>query len=40
MCTKNYDLMMYDLWDMVHHRQTDGCKKWHVGVGAQPKNME
>ena len=39
MCTKNYDQMMYGSWDMVCNRQTDGWKKWHIEVGAQPKNQ-
>ena len=42
MCTKNYDQMMYGSWDMVCDRQMDrqkgGQKKWHVEVGAPPKN--
>ena len=39
MCTKNYDQMMYSSWDMVHNRQMDGQKKWHIEVGAPPKNL-
>ena len=36
--TKNYDKMMYGSWDMVCDgwTRTDGRKKWHVDVGAQP----
>ena len=38
MCTKNYDQMIYGSRD----RQTDGWtvrqKKWHIEVGAPPKN--
>ena len=43
MCTKNYDQMMYDSWDMVCDRRTDrqmdGRKKWHIEVGAPPKQL-
>ena len=35
---KNYDQMMYSSWDMVRDRQMDGQKKWHIEVGAPPKN--
>ena len=38
MCTKNDDQMMYGSWDMVHDGRTDGRKKWHIQVGAPPKN--
>ena len=42
MCNKNYDQMMYGSWDMVCNRQTggrtDGQKKWHIELGAPPKN--
>ena len=42
-CTKNYDQMMYDSWDMVYDRRTDrqmdGRKKWHIEVGAPPKQL-
>ena len=38
-CTKNYDQMMYGSWDMVHDRQTDRRKKWHIEVGAPTKNQ-
>ena len=34
MCTKNYDQMMYGPWDMVHNRQMDKWKKWHIEVSA------
>ena len=36
-CTKNCDEIMYGSWDMVHDRQIDGQKQWHIEVGAQPK---
>ena len=47
MCTKNYDHMMYGSWDMVPEMGwmdglTEGRtdkKKWHVEVGAPPKNI-
>ena len=39
MCTKNNDQMMYGSWDMVHNRWTDRVKKWHIEVGAPPKNL-
>ena len=39
MCTKNYDQIMYCSWDMMCNRQTDGQKKWHIEVGAPPKNI-
>ena len=47
MCTKNYDHMMYGSWNMVPEmgwmdRLTEGGtgkKKWHVEVGAPPKNI-
>ena len=42
MCIKNYDQMMYGYWDMVCNRQmdrlTDRQKKWHIEMGAPPKN--
>ena len=42
-CSKNYDQMMYSSWDMVHDRWTDRQtvrrKKWHIEVGAPPKNV-
>ena len=42
MCTENYDLMMCSSWDMVHDWHTDRWmdrqKKWHIDVGAPPKN--
>ena len=31
---------MYGSWDIVHDRQTDGWKKWHIEVGAQPKKWK
>ena len=41
--TKNYDQMMYSSWDIVHDGQTDRWtdrqKKWHIEVGAPPKNL-
>ena len=41
-CTKNYDQMMYGSWVMLCDRwtdgQIDGWKKWHIEVGAPPKN--
>ena len=45
-CTKNYDQMMHDSWDIVHDGQmdrwmdgwTDGQKKWDIEVGAPTKN--
>ena len=48
MCTKNYDQIMYGSWNMVHDGQTDGWtyghidrqKKWHIEVGALPKNWK
>ena len=48
MCTKNYNEMMYGSWDMVCDTQTDrgteggtyGWKKWHIEVGAPPKNQQ
>ena len=48
MCTKNYDQMMYGFWNMVREGQTgiqtdgrtDRRKKWHIEVGAPPKNPE
>ena len=39
MCTKNYDHMMYDSWDMERDGQTnkegetEGQEKWHIEVG-------
>ena len=43
MCTQNDDQMMYDSWDIVRDertdRRTDGQKKWHIEVGAPPKNL-
>ena len=39
MCSKNYGQMMYSSWDMVRDRRTDGWKKWHIEVGAPPKNL-
>ena len=39
MCTKNYDQMMYDSQEMVRDGRTDGRNKWHIEVGAPPKNM-
>ena len=42
MCAKNYDHMMYSSQDIVPNRwidrQTNGQKKWHIEVGAPPKN--
>ena len=41
MCTTNYGHMMYSSWDMVCDRWTDRQtekKKWHIEVGAPPKN--
>ena len=46
MCTKTYDQMMYNSWDIMLDRRTDGWmdrwmdgqKKWHREVGAPPKN--
>ena len=41
MCTINYDQKMYSSWDMVQQtdrRGTDGRTKWHMEVGAPPKN--
>ena len=29
---------MYSFWDLVHDRWTDRQKKWHIEVGAPPKN--
>ena len=40
MSTKNYGKMMYGSWDMVCNREMDRRKKWHIEVGAQPKNVE
>ena len=44
MCTKNYDEMKYDSWDMVRDGRTDGRtdgrKKWQVEVGAPPKKYK
>ena len=38
-CVPNYDQIMYGSWDMVCNRQTGGWqKKWHMEVGAPPKN--
>ena len=38
-CTKNYDHMMHDgLTDVWMDRLTDRQKKWHIEVGAPPKN--
>ena len=37
MCTKNYNQMINSFRDMV---QTDQWKKWHIEVGAPPKNRE
>ena len=39
MCTKHYDQMMYDSWDMLHDGQQDGWKKWHTEVGAPPNKL-
>ena len=47
MCTKNYDHMMQGSWDKVHEgrsdrqtdERTDRRKKWHIEVGAPPKNV-
>lgn len=44
--TENYDLMTYGSGKMVHDRQTDSWTdkqmnrqmKWHITVGAPPKN--
>ena len=36
--TKNYDQKVYGSWDMLRDRRTDGRKKWHIEVGAPPKN--
>ena len=42
MYSKNYDQMMYNSWNTVHNGRTDGrtdrWKKWHMEVGAPPKN--
>ena len=38
MCTKNYDQVMYGSWEMVCKGWADGQKKWHIEVGAPPKN--
>ena len=38
MYTKNYNQMMCDSWDMVHNEWMNGQKKWHIEVGAPPKN--
>ena len=40
---QKYDNMMYGSWDMVCNGrrtdgQTNGQKKWHIEVGALPKN--
>ena len=44
MCNKNYDQMVYGSWDILRNRrtdgQTDGWKKWHIEVGAPPKNID
>ena len=39
MCTKNYGQMMYGalIW-CATDRWTGGWKKWHIEVGAPPKN--
>ena len=49
-CTKNYHQTIYSSWDMLRNGQTDGQtnrrtdgwtdgrKKWHIEVGAPPKN--
>ena len=37
MRTKSDDHMMYDSWDMVRDRWSDG-QKWHKEVGAPSKN--
>ena len=31
-------IMIYGFWDMLCDRQMDGQKKWHIEVGAPPKN--
>ena len=33
-----YNQMMYGSWDMVPDGRTDRRKKWHIEVGAPPKN--
>ena len=40
MTTKNNDHMMYSSWDMVRSGWTDGRKRWHIEVGALPKNIK
>ena len=44
MCAKNYDQMLYGSWDVVRDGWTDGQtdrqKKWHIEVGAPPKNYQ
>ena len=43
-CTKNYDQMMYCSWDLVRDGwmggRMDRWKKWHVALGAPPKNSD
>ena len=43
MCPKNYDQMMYGSWDILcdgwTDRWMDRWKKWHIEVGAPPKNL-
>ena len=36
-CTKNYDQIMYDSWEMMHDGRTGRRKKCHIEVGAPPK---
>ena len=31
---------MYSSWEMVCDELTDGRKKWHIEVGAPPKNLK
>ena len=37
-CTKNHDQMIYVSWDMLRNGRMDVQKKWHIEVGAPPKN--
>ena len=38
-CTKNYDWIIHGSWNMARDRRTDRQKKWHIEVGAPPKNI-
>ena len=40
MCTKDCDQIIYGFWDMVRDGRTDGREKWHIEVGALPRNPE